>query len=181
MGKPTQRGYRKWTPHNLEVLKKKCRYQISNVARPKLVSMLKEVAQKIANEVDNITSIPNYTGNLRDSHGVGVYVNGSLSSFIPTKTATKAQSSGFHGRNEYGIWGNEYVSRALQDATLDFADGIWIVLFAAVPYAFYINETHTNAGFFDEIADTIVSEVRNGLTQLKVKNIPNITTYGQLK
>lgn len=181
MARPTQRGYSKWTHHNLEALKKKCRYQISNVAQPKLVAMLKGVAQKIANEVDNITSVPNYTGNLRDSHGVGVYVNGSLSSFIPTQTATEAQRSGFHGRNEYGIWGTEYVTQALQDASTDFADGIWIVLFAAVPYAFYVNEHNANAGFFDEIADTIVDEVRNGLTQLKVKNIPNITTYGQTK
>lgn len=168
-------------PHNLEVLKKKCRYQISNVAQPKLVAMLKEVAQKIANEVDSITSIPHYTGNLRDSHGVGVYVNGSLSSFIPTQSASRAQSYGGHGRNEYGIWGTEYVTQALRDASGDFADGIWIVLFAAVPYAFQINENHAQSGFFDEIADTIVSEVRNGLTQLKVKNIPNITTYGQTK
>ena len=180
MAKPTQRGYRKWMPHNLEVIKKKCRYQISNVAQPKLVAMLRGVAQKIANEVDSITSVPNYTGNLRDSHGVGVYVNGALSAYIPTQTATKAQRSGFHGRNEYNIWGTEYLERSLSDATTDFADGIWIVLFAAVPYAFYINENHANAGFFDEIADTIVEDVRNGLKQLKVKNIPNITTYGQL-
>lgn len=180
MAKPTQRGYKKWMPHNLEVIKKKCRYQISNVARPKLVAMLQGVAQKIANEVDSITSVPNYTGNLRDSHGVGVYVNGTLSSYIPTHTATKPQRSGFHGRNEYNIWGTEYLSQALQDATTDFADGIWIVLFAAVPYAFYINENHANAGFFDEIADTIVEDVRNGLTKLKVKNIPNITTYSEI-
>lgn len=180
MAKPTQIGYKKWMPHNLEVIKKKCSYQISNVAQPKLVAMLRGVAQKIANEVDNITSVPNYTGNLRDSHGVGVYVNGTMLAYIPTPTATKAQRSGFHGRNEYNIWGTEYVSQALQDATTDFADGIWIVLFAAVPYAFYINENHEKAGFFDEIADTIVEDVRNGLTQLKVKNIPNIITYKQI-
>jgi hypothetical protein len=180
MGKSTQEGYRKWMPHNLKALKKKCRYQISNIAQPKLVAMLRDVAQKIANEIDSITSVPNYTGNLRDSHGVGVYLYGTLSAYIPTQTATKAQSSSFHNRNEYNIWGTEYVSQALQDATTDFADGIWIVLFAAVPYAFYINENHESAGFFGEIADTIVEEVRSGLTQLKVKNIPNITTYGQL-
>ena len=180
MAKPTQRGYKKWMPHNLEVIKKKCRYQISNVAQPKLVAMLRGVAQKISNEVDSITSVPNYTGNLRDSHGVGVYTNGTLTAFIPTQTAQKPQRSGFHGRNEYNIWGTEYLERSLSDATTDFADGIWIVLFAAVPYAFYINENHESAGFFDEIADTIVEDVRNGLKQLKVKNIPNITTYGQL-
>lgn len=167
-------------PHNLNAIKKRCRYHIENVSQPKLVAMLKDVAQKIANEIDTITSIPNYTGNLRDSHGVGVYMNGVLSSFVPTQTATRAQRSGFHGRNETNIWGTEYVSQALQDATTDFSDGVWIVLFASVPYAFYINETHPKAGFFDEVADTIVNEVRNGLTQLKVKNIPNILTYGQL-
>lgn len=180
MAKPTQRGYKKWMPHNLDVIKDKCRYQITKVSRPKLTAMLQRVAQKIVDEIDSITSIPNYTGNLRDSHGVGVYAYGTLTSYIPTKTATKAQSSGFHGRNEYNIWGTEYVSQTLQDATTDFADGIWIVLFAAVPYAFYINENHEDAGFFDEIADTIVDEVRRGLAQLKVKNIPNITTYREI-
>lgn len=180
MSRPTQRGYKKWMPHNLDVIKNKCRYQITKVSRPKLTAILQEVAQKIVNEIDSITSIPNYTGNLRDSHGVGVYAYGTLTSYIPTKTATKAQSSGFHYRNEYNIWGTEYVSQALQDATTDFSDGIWIVLFAAVPYAFYINETNAQAGFFDEIADTIVEEIRKGLKRHKIKNIPNITTYNQI-
>lgn len=173
MAKPKQSGYRKWMSHNLDVLKKKCRFQVLNVSQPELVTMLKAVAQKVVNEIDTITNTPNYTGNLRDSQGVGVYANGALSYFIPTQTATKPQRSGFHGRNEYNIWGTEYLTRSLQDAVTDFSDGIWIVLFAAVPYAFYINENHANAGFFDEIADTIVNEVRNGLIQLEIKNIPN--------
>ena len=180
MAKPTQKGYKKWMPHNIDVLKKQCRYKLNNVRVPKLVAMLTNVAQKIVNEIDTITSVPNYTGNLRDSHGVGVYMYGSLSSFIPTQTATRPQSSGFHHRNEYGIWGMEYVTRALEDASTTYNDGIWIVLFAAVPYAFYVNENNANAGFFDDIADTLVSEVRKGLTRMRVKNIPNISTYGEL-
>ena len=180
MAKVTQNGYKKWMPHNIEVLKKKCRYHIQNVAEPQLVEMLKEVAQKVVNEIDTITSIPQYTGNLRDSHGVGVYINGSLSSYIPTKVATKPQRYGGHGRNEINIWGNEYLSQALKDATTDFSEGIWIVLFAAVPYAFFINENHSKAGFFDDIADTIVNEVRNGLTRLNAKDVPNILRYEQL-
>lgn len=177
MAKVNQSSYRKWMPHNLQVLKKKCRFQVLNVSQPKLINLLKTVASKVVNEINTITSTPNYTGNLRDSIGVGVYTNGSLSYFIPTQTATMPQRSGFHGRNEYNIWGTEYLSRSLQDAVTDFSDGIWIVLFAAVPYAFYINEYHTNAGFFDEISDTIINEVRNGLVQLEIKNIQNFVPY----
>lgn len=165
---------------NVEVIKKKCRYVVKNVSQPKLVSKLKSVAQRIVNEIDTITSIPNYTGNLRDSHGVGVYVNGTLNSYIPTKTAIKSQRCGLNGRKVYNIWGTEYLQDALSDATSDFSDGIWIVLFASVPYAFHVNATHVNAGFFDDVANKIVDEVTKGLIALKVKEIPNITRYGGL-
>lgn len=180
MAKPTQRGYKKWMPHNLEVIKKQSRYFIDGIKKRKLVSILRGVVSSMANYIST-ADIPEYSGHLRDATGVALYVDGALNHFVPTtSSSSRPQSSGFHYRNEYGINGVEYLKNTVNDATTDFADGIWIVLFAAVPYAFYINENHANAGFFDEIADTIVEDVRNGLKQLKVKNIPNITTYGQL-
>lgn len=163
-----------WNKHNLQVLQKKCNMYSLNISKDKLVALLRDVAQKIVNSIDSITSIPNYTGNLRDSHGVGVYVNGSLSAYIPTKTATKPQRCGLNYHNVYNIWGTEYLSQALQDATSTYSKGIWIVLFASVPYAYYVNENNAKAGFFDEIADEVVSNILSGLQRLNVKNIPNI-------
>ena len=51
MARPKQFGYRKWMPHNLDVLKKKCRFQVLTVSQPELVAMLKAVAEKVVNFV----------------------------------------------------------------------------------------------------------------------------------
>ena len=67
------------------------------------------------------------------------------------------QSSGFHHKNEYDIWGHQYLSDALEAASKeDYSKGIWIVLFSAVPYAFYIEDRDA---FFSDIKDVMLNAI----------------------
>lgn len=174
---PTRIGYQKWMPHNLEVIKKKSTLYLGGVKKRELVAMLKNVAQNIVSYIDSQAEIPEYSGNLRDATGVGVYVNGTLSAYVPTKSATRLQKSGFHYRNEYGIDGSDYLKHALADASSDFSTGIWIVLFSAVPYAYFLNNPDlvenlrgkVKGNYFGEIADKFKSEIAAGLVRLKPK------------
>ena len=165
MSKSIQRGYNKWTPHNLEVLKRKCHFFLEEEIKPQLDVLLQKVAKAIVDYIEQMTAIPQYTGNLHDATGVGVYVNGCLSAYVPTKIATKKQKSGFHNRTELDIDGNAYLTSALQDATADFSFGIWIVVFSAVPYAFYIQERPEQ--YFSEISDKLIQEILAGLAPYK--------------
>jgi hypothetical protein len=84
---------------------------------------------------------------------------------LPTKTATKPQRF----KKARNIWGTEYLQKALEEATTTFSTGIWLVVFAAVPYAAFINETHANAGFFEEISNAIVANIDDALKAYFVK------------
>lgn len=170
MAKETRIGYKKWMPHNLDVIKKKCRRFLQVEKKPELVAVLKNAAQAVLHYIEEMTSLPQYTGNLHDATGIGIYVDGQLFEYAPTKIATKYQSSGFHYRNEYKIDGNLYLQSALKDAATDFSDGIWIVVFSAVPYAFYIQERPEK--YFSEISEKLLNEIYQGLVPLKNKNIP---------
>lgn len=178
-------GYDKMMKHNLEIIKKRCRHYLEVEKKAELVAMLSSVAQKLVDYIENDARIPEYSSNLRDATGVGVYMNGALASYVPTKKATKKQKSGFHYRNEYGIDGAEYLSQAISDAATSFSDGIWIVLFSAVPYAYFLNKPElvgnlqgkVEGNFFGEISDKMLSEIYNGLVPLKPKNIPVLTRH----
>ena len=98
---------------------------------------------------------------------------------MPTKSATRLQKSGFHYRNEYGIDGSDYLKQALADASSDFSTGIWIVLFSAVPYAYFLNNPDLvenlrgkiKGNYFGEISDKFMNEITLGFIQLKPKYI----------
>lgn len=170
MAKEKRIGYKRWMPHNIEVIKKKCRHFLVQEVKPQLRVILDNAAQAVLDYIEEMTSLPQYTGNLHDATGVGIYVDGQLSSYVPTKIATRYQSSGFHYRNEYKIDGNLYLQSALRDAAMDFSDGIWIVVFSAVPYAFYIQERPEH--YFSEISDVLLQEIYKGLAPLQQKKIP---------
>lgn len=188
MAKRAQIGYKKWMPKNIETLKKKCRHYLDTEKKPELIRMLTELAERLVAYIDDDARIPESTGNLRDATGVGVYVDGVLLSYVPTKRATQNQKSGFHYTNEYGIDGSEYLSQAISDAAGSFSKGIWIVLFSAVPYAYFLNKPElvgnlkdkVEGNFFGEIADRLVQEIYLGMLALKPNNFPKITRYEDL-
>lgn len=181
MARPTQRGYKKWMPHNLEVIKKQSKYFIDGIKKRKLVSILRGVVSSMANYIST-ADIPEYSGHLRDATGVALYVDGALNHFVPTiSSSSRPQSSGFHYRNEYGINGVEYLKNTVNDATTDFSDGIWIVLFSAVPYAYFLNYpqlvsnlSKVQGGFFNNISEEFIQKILTGLEPLKAENTPNV-------
>ena len=182
MGKyPIKRGYQKWEKHNIDVFKERSQYFLNGVVKPQLVRALQDTAREIVELIDGDNNIPIYTGNLHDATGVGVYVDGMLSYYIPAKIAQRKQSSGLEGYvseddeqsryNWYGIDGTEFLQSAMEDATTEFNSGCWIVLFSAVPYAFKINE-RTN--FFGTTAKEMAESVLLGLEPLNPDEMPTI-------
>lgn len=168
------------TEQNLKVFRKSCRDYLFVKKKMQLVAILTDLARKLVSYIESDARIPEYSSNLRDATGVGVYVDGALTSYVPTKRATKTQKSGFHYRNEYGIDGSAYLTQAILDASTRFGKGIWIVLFSAVPYAYFLNKPElvgnlrgkVEGNFFGEITDKMLSDITSGLAPLKPVNIP---------
>lgn len=139
--------------------------------------VLRNVAQMLVNRVDEVfTPIPPYhgggnesfpvwEGQMHDATGVGVYINGALTSYLPTKKGRFPQSDAASGATN--IIGSEYLQNALNAATTIFSKGIWIVLFCAVPYAARINAAGSpwgrGAGFFGQLCNRLYYDVCNNL------------------
>ncbi len=168
MAKSALTNYKKWLPHNLKLIKKQSTVYLGGVKKNELVALLKDVAEATVSYLETGSSIPVHTGNLHDATGVGVYVDGVLTHYIPTKIARSTQSSGFHHRNEYNIDGQKYLQASLSSATSAFSDKIWIVIFSAVPYAFYVEDMYS---YFSDIKDYVRNQITTGLVRLKPKYI----------
>lgn len=159
-----KRDYQSW---NKKVLLNGLKVYAKDVVTPKLLEILTQVAQRIVEAIDNGTfEIPIYTGNLKDSTGVAIYEDGKITSFIPTKTATKMQNRGF-GDNSYNIDGTEWLRNTINDAATKFPTGIWFVVMSTVPYAYQITTVGSplgrGIGFFDRTVTEALNEILAGL------------------
>lgn len=143
--------------------------------KPKIASVLREVADWMKAHISDSfapTNIddsefgytgnqkfPVYSGNLHDATGIGVYIDGALNSYLPTPVAKHRQ----HYNGETGISGNERLQQALTMAVSTFSQGLWIVLFSAVPYAYEVNIAGSpigrGVGFFEELKAYIKNDV----------------------
>lgn len=155
------RGYKSWIAHNKAVLEQGMRKHINNVTKPELVAYLRNVAQQLVAAIDgNTFAIPVYTGNLKDATGVGVYVDGAMSAFMPTKTAVKEQA--MKGRPY--IFGSEFLAESLREASTTFSTGVWLVIFSAVPYAYKINTEGSpkgqGKGYWDAIVNDVIANLK---------------------
>ena len=145
-----------WMKSNQKLIERRID-EVGNNSLARLLNALYTVAQDVMEYIDSQKVIPIYTGNLKDATGIGVYNNGVLKRYVPSQIATRPQSSGFHHRNEYDIWGHQYLSDALEAASKEeYGKGIWIVLFSAVPYAFYIEDRDA---FFSDIKDVMLNAI----------------------
>ena len=145
-----------WMKANQKLIERKID-EVGNGALNRLLNVLYTVAQDVMEYIDSQKVIPIYTGNLKDATGIGVYRNGVLKKYVPSRIATVPQSSGFHHRNEYDIWGHQYLSDALEAASKEeYGKGIWIVLFSAVPYAFFIEARDR---YFSDIRDVMLNKI----------------------
>lgn len=165
-------GYQK---QNLQALVKGLEMHINGVVKPELCKVLYNKAQELVDFIDNGAEIPEYLSHLHDATGVGVYVDGKVRKFIPTKRAKKLGKSGFDGVNNYGIDGNKFLIKSISDAKIKFGNGIWFVLFSAVPYAFYIDAEGSPIGrgqnFFKNLSKKSVNEILSGLVKLSPNSI----------
>ena len=145
-----------WMKSNQKLIERRID-EVGNNSLARLLNALYTVAQDVMEYIDSQKVIPIYTGNLKDATGIGVYHNGVLKRYVPSQIATRPQSSGVHHRNEYDIWGHQYLSDALEAASKEeYGKGIWIVLFSAVPYAFYIEDRDA---FFSDIKDVMLNAI----------------------
>ena len=145
-----------WMKSNQKLIERRID-EVGNNSLARLLNVLYTVAQDVMEYIDSQKVIPIYTGNLKDATGIGVYRNGVLKKYVPSRIAIVPQSSGFHHRNEYDIWGHQYLSDALEAASKEeYGKGIWIVLFSAVPYAFYIEDRDA---FFSDIKDVMLNAI----------------------
>lgn len=103
---------------------------------------------------------PVWRGNLRDGTGVGVYIDGALSKYVPTPVARGTQ------------FGAAMLNEALEEAQTTFAKGFYVVLFSEAPYADYVNENGSKwlrgFGFMDVLRERMTSQIPK---YLKLKKI----------
>lgn len=159
-----------YTAHNSKVFKVGLNDYAERVIKSKLVAMLKSVAQTLVDIIDGSFVMPTgseqfpvYTANLHDATGVGVYSDGAVQYFVPTKRATDAQQDTSHNF----FYGSDLLRQAISIGATQFSKGIWIVLFSTVPYAYSINEYGSSkgrgAGFFDNLKNTLLKDVLSNL------------------
>lgn len=166
-----------YTAQNARAFEEGLKKYAEQTIKPMLEVLLKNVADwMVAHISDQFAptdaggnqQFPVDTGNLHDATGVGVYIDGVLSSYTPTPISTQSQ----YTRGESGIIGADRITEALQGATAEFSTGIWIVLFSAVPYAYEVNITGSpwerGVGFFSELEDYLKEDVILNLKQVKV-------------
>lgn len=156
--------------HNAKVFNAGLKEFAEREIKTKLELMLRGVAEKLVAYIDGgfvppfgTRQFPVNTGNLHDATGVGVYIDGRLSSYLPTAIAVEQQTN----KGEIGIDGAINLRNALQIATSQFAKGIWIVLFSSVSYAYKINTQGSprgrGVGFFDSLGEILFQNVITGL------------------
>lgn len=156
MARVRKRSKAGWMKANNKVVGNKIN-DFFDKATEALLKEIYKVAEDVMEYIDSQKVIPIYTGNLKDATGIGVYNEGELVKYVPSKIATRPQSSGFHHRNVYDIWGHQYLSDALEAASKeDYSKGIWIVLFSAVPYAFFIEARDR---YFSDIRDVMLNKI----------------------
>lgn len=165
------------TAENKRVFSKLLKQRVEDIVKPKLVGILNNVSDWMVQCVDESfipfeyhgggsDIFPIWESQLRDATGVGVYIDGALTSYKPTARGANPQSYG----KDTNIIGTERLDMALQEAVGEFSSGIWIVLFSAVPYAYKVNTEGSPWGrgieFFDTLEETLKIEVFANLQPL---------------
>ena len=142
-----------WTSHN-ERLFEQLLTQASAEIEVRIKMLLSSFAYKVYDLISSTTrntgdgNLPFYTGNLRDSTGLGLYYEGSLIKLIPPKKATKTQNCKGYRK----ISGSTFIQQALSDASA-YPTGLWVVLYSTIPYAVRIEtfgSKYWDSGWFSE-------------------------------
>lgn len=162
-----------YTARNAMVMKAEMKRYLAEEAKKQLVLALAPVAQRMAGIIDGSFPMPDgseqfpvHSANLHDSTGVGVYCDGRLTSYFPTRLASGKQS--YDNRK---FWGSDELRRALTLGVTTYPRGVWIVLYSAVPYAYDIDASGSKWGrginFFGKLKDEFIAEIMTGLQQVR--------------
>ena len=164
-----------YASHNKMVFKSTLEDAKYRISRPLLTAKLRKIAVDMVDEVDdsiwvNDDTFPKWTSNLHDSTGIAVYDYGAITSFIPPQYAIEPQEY----EDIQNIWGSQYLKDFINENAGKFSQGIWIVLFSAVPYAGLINEVGSpwpwvrGENFFGLLKEMFADIVYNKLTKHKI-------------
>lgn len=134
--------------------------QKADEIKERIMLIMNDVANGIVDYIDGVgkDNLPYYTGNLQDSTGVGIYVDGALATYTPTRRAYEIQE--YDGVT---LLGYEELANALGLAADEFSKGMWIVLFSAVPYAFDVDMD--NAKWYGYFSDGLAKGMVKDITQ----------------
>jgi hypothetical protein len=155
---------------NESVMKAGLREFAEKQIKKQLLSALRDVSETMLGLIDNAFPVPGgseqypvWSGNMRDSTGIGVYADGALMSFIPSKVANAPQTYG----TVQNIWGTEYLQTLLAQGTSVYSKGVWLVLFSAVPYAYRVDTFGSpwkrGIGYFDRITEELLRQLSTKL------------------
>ncbi|MBD5306098.1 MAG: hypothetical protein HDS14_00495 [Bacteroides sp.] len=167
-----------YSVHNYTVLKTGYTRAKEQILRPRFIKMLCDIARSVVEAVDSAFSplppyesrdagnnnFPVWRGHLHDATGVAVYDDGKLIKYLPTKKAIKKQKEGSIKK----IIGSEWLRNAMEAGVAQFGEGLWIVLFCAVPYAERVNYIGSpwgrGEGFFDKFAEEMLQSILFGVS-----------------
>jgi hypothetical protein len=133
-----------WKAHNSKVFKKHLE-EYKDSIKEELKAVLFEVASSIRDLIEDRQGLPFFTGNLSDSTGIGVYIDGVLIEYVPSQAAVEPQK--YFGEE---VWGADELQEALELNGKAFSQGLWIVAFSAVPYAASMN-IYSDPPYFDSV------------------------------
>ena len=130
-----------YTAHNLSVIKIGLRDFAEKEAKKEVVRRMRIIAGKMLDLIERVFSdsseqFPEWTANLHDATGIGIYVDGHLDKYMPVQRASEPQES----QSGVEVWGTAELSEALTKASTTFTKGLWLVMFSAVDYAEQIED-----------------------------------------
>lgn len=173
-------GYQDWVAHNHTVITNSIKLFVAEVEK-EIVKALRGVTDEMIKYIENEAdvSIPIYTGNLHDATGVAVYVNGKTEYFrVPVPKATRKQHTGPSMGNRRNIDGHLFLTKSITEGATVYTDGIWIVLYSAVPYASHIDTLGSKLGrgkeYFWRAKDEFTKLVLNSLTPVTKVTVFNV-------
>ena len=127
--------------------------------------VLSQIAEDTVAYIEGGSSIPVVTSNLKDSTGVGVYMNGSLVKYVPVKRATVPRVGIYDAEaDNRAYWGYEELNNALEAASNQFSKGVWICLFSTMPYAM---EVDSRRFYFDDIENDLYNNFIKRINEIK--------------
>lgn len=141
-------GYQPWVAHNHKVITNSINLYVEGLKK-EIIKTLRYIADQMLTYIEDEAdlSIPIFTGNLHDATGIAVYVDGSINYMrIPKKIATRRQSTGPSMGSRRYIDGHLFLQQSIIEGQTVFTNGIWIVLYSAVPYAAHIDTVGSPLG-----------------------------------